>query len=120
MPLAPYSAGSLGPSQAAQVDQTAYENTAIDTQNRSDATMQEGRLSKQFKDYTAPQLMSSLGASGQFYSSAAGSKPGATIGAIPQAQEQYQNQYHDIETAFQRAHMELQRQQVFASMGLIL
>lgn len=62
---------------------------------------------------TAPQLESSLGATGQFYSTAARKSEG-------QAQLAYKNQMADLQTGFNRAHMDLKRQEAFAAIGLII
>ena len=113
MAIAPYDPGALGPSQGAVLDQMVYQNNITDSANRSDLLTQQGRNANQFKDVTAPQLESSLGATGQYYSGAARKAEG-------QAQLGFTNQQADLQTAFDRAHMDLQRQQAFAAIGLII
>lgn len=113
MAIAAYDPSSGGPSQAAAIDTMAYTNNITDSANRTDLMTQQGRLTNRYTDVEKPQLLSSLGANGQFYSSA-GSK------AVAQQQIGYQNQMSDLQTGFDRAHMDLQRQQAFAAIGLIL
>lgn len=113
MAIAPYDPSAGGPSQGAAIDTMAYQNGITDSANRTDRDTAQGRLTEQYKDVTQPQLESSLGATGQFYSGAARKAEG-------QSQLQFQNQYADIETAFNRAHMDLKRQEAFAAIGLIL
>lgn len=116
----PYDAAAGGPSAGATLDNMRSNDILQEARNQTDRQTQESRLTNQFVNYTAPQLSSNLGANGQYYSSAAGSKPGARIGAIPEAQQQYQNQFADIETAFHRAQVDLKRQEYFAAFGSIL
>ena len=113
MPVSPYDPSSNGPSQAALVDTTAYTNQIQDSANRSDLTTQQGRLTNDYNSNVKPALMSSLGASGQVYS---------TAGANAEAQTKtgYENQMGDLQTAFDRAHMDLKRQEAFAAIGLII
>jgi len=113
MPLAPYDPAALGPSQGALIDTTAYTNNITDAANRTDLMKSQGRLTEQYKDVVQPQLESSLGATGQFYSTAARKSEG-------QAQLGYTNQMSDLQSAFNRAHMDLKRQEAFAAIGLIL
>ena len=113
MAIAPYDPSSGGPSQAAAIDTMAYQNNITDAANRTDLMTQQGRLTNQYTDVAKPQLLSSLGATGQFYSTAASK-------AVAQQQIGYQNQMSDLQTAFDRAHMDLKRQEAFASIGLIL
>src|SRR5258708_35016478 len=113
MAIAPYDPSAGGPSQAAVVDTTAYQNNITDAANRTDLMTQQGRLTNQFQDVQRPQLLSSLGATGQLQGSA-----GAQ--AVTQQKLGYENQMSDLQTAFDRAHMDLKRQEAFASIGLIL
>jgi hypothetical protein len=113
MPLAPYDPAALGPSQGAVVDQMAYQNNLTDSANRTDLMTGQGRNLNQYKDVVQPQLESSLGATGQFYGTAARKQEGQVGNA-------FQNQQADLQTAFNRAHMDLKRQEAFAAMGLIL
>jgi hypothetical protein len=113
MALAPYNPAALGPSQAAAMDTLAAQNNITDAQNSTDKMIQQGFLTQQYKDVTQPQLESSMGSAGQFYGTQARRAEG-------QSGVNYQNQMYGIESAFTKAHNDLQRQQVFASMGLIL
>jgi hypothetical protein len=113
MAIAPYDPSAGGPSQAAAIDMTAYQNQTSDINNAADAAQQRTRLKSQFTSQTAPQLLSSLGASGQLQGTAGSN-------ARVQAQGQYTNQMSDLQTAMDRAHMDLTRQSAFAAMGLIL
>jgi hypothetical protein len=113
MAIAPYDPGSLGPSQAAGADQLAYQNSIADAANRNDLMLNKGHLQHQFESISAPQLQSSLGATGQFYSTAGKKAEG-------EQQAEYTFQQHALDSAFNKAHMDMQRQQVFAAMGLIL
>lgn len=113
MALAPYDPSSLGPSQAAQVDLTATNDLTTGQQQKN--TLDQGRFmnQNQFQNVTMPGLTSSLGATGQIYGTAGQKTQG-------QAQLQYQNQDFGIQSAFDRAHTDMQRNQVFASTNLIL
>lgn len=123
MAIAPYDPSTGGPSQAAQMSQLGYQDTLTDAANRSDLATSQGRNRQQFLGLgnngqstgfgTAAQLQSSLGANGQLYGSAGRYQEG-------QAQTQFQNQQADLTTAFNRAHMDLKRQEAFAAIGLIL
>lgn len=113
MPIAPYDPAALGPSQGAAIDTLAYQNQIKDAANRTDLMTQQGRLTQSYKDVLQPGLESSLGAAGQFYSTAARKAEG-------QAQLGYKNQMSDLQTAFNRAHMDLKRQEAFAAIGLII
>lgn len=113
MAVAPYDPSAGGPSQAAVIDTTAYTNNLTDQANNTDKMTQQGRLTNQYQDVSKPQLLSSLGATGQLQSSA-GSQ------AVTQQHIGYENQMSDLQTAFDRAHMDLKRQEAFASIGLIL
>jgi hypothetical protein len=111
--LQPYDTSAGGPSQSAAVDQQAYTNSISDINNAADAANQRTRLKGQFTSVTAPDLQSSLGATGQLYGTAGSN-------ARVQAQSQYTNQMQDLTTAMDRAHMDLTRQSAFAAMGLVL
>jgi hypothetical protein len=113
MALAPYNPAALGPSQAATMDQ----QLATDQMNlgftSADATKNMQRLNQDYTLYQKPQLQSSMGATGQFYSTAARK-------AEAQQYNQYSNQFADLGTTFQRAQMEMARNQAFAAMGIII
>lgn len=113
MAIAPYDSAAGGPSQAATMAVMGTQNRIQDTANRDDMRVQQQRTTSNFQDVLAPQLTSSLGATGQFYGTAARKAEG-------QAKKGYQNQMDDLQTAFDRAHMELKRNEAFAAIGLIL
>lgn len=113
MPIAPYDPAAGGPSQAAMVSTMQAQNTIEDASNKSDRDLYRSRLTRDFTQVQVPQLESSLGSSGQFYSTAARQAEG-------RAQTQYQDQYADLGSAFDRAHMALKRNEAFAAIGLIL
>lgn len=113
MPLASYSAGSLGPSPGAAIDTLKAQDTQTNAFNQADLNVNSGFLKDQFTQATMPQLKSSLGAAGQYGSTAGMAQEG-------QAQLQYKHQQYDLQSAFNRSQMDMKRQEVFAGMGLVL
>src|SRR5579864_1890295 len=103
-----YNAGSLGPSTAASADTMAGQDAYALGMDRSQYNLDKSRLTTQFNDVTAPALSSSLGAAGQAYGTA-GDK------AIGQAQIGFQNQKTDLASAFNRAQMDMKRQEAYAA-----
>lgn len=111
--LASYDPSSGGGSDAAQVDTIAGQNAYALGMDRGQYRTDQSRMASQFQQVDAPALMSSLGASGQFYGTAANK-------AIGNQQTMYNNQQADLTSAFNRAKMDMKRQEAYASVGLIL
>jgi hypothetical protein len=108
-----YDPSAGGPSQSAQMDTLLYQNNLADAANRTDLGIGQRRNTNDYLNVAKPRLESSLGATGQSYGTAADmAKTQQGIG--------FENAQADLQTGFDRAHMDLQRQQAFAAMGLIL
>lgn len=114
----PYDSSSLGPSRAAGMDYAADLAQVGSKRNTTDYNIKMGLSNYGFgtpkgQQGTLPALQSSIGAAGQESS-------GAGDLAVQMAKTQHLAQNADITTQFQRAQTDLQRQQVYAAMGLIL
>jgi hypothetical protein len=113
MAIAPYDPSAGGPSQGAAMDQMAAVDKMQSAQNQTDYSQGLYQSDKQFNQVTFPQLQSSMGATGQFYSTARNT-------AEQSADRQHQFQDASLASTFNRAQIDLKRQEVFAAMGLIL
>lgn len=113
MPVVPYDALAQGPSQGSAIDQLTYQNNLKRSDNTADYGMAKTRLKDDYKGTIQPGLESTLGATGQFYSSAARKAEGT-------AELGYKRAGYDLWRSFDRAQKDMKRQEVFAAMGLIL
>ena len=108
-----YDAAAGGPSQAAVLDQTIASNIQTTQFDQGQRDIGIKRNDAQFNNVDQPQLESSLGASGQFYS-------GAARGAEQQQRVSNLNQNADLSSAFGRQQDDMARQQAFAAMGIVI
>lgn len=86
----------------------------LDTAHISgDASYATGYNTSVFTKRTMPQLQSSIGATGQWYS-------GARQGAEKNSYEDFVKGNHDVASAAQRQLDDLTRQRMYATVGLIV
>lgn len=89
-----------------------YANSVTAHNAKNDYNTQMKRSTQEFQ-YQLPQLQSGIASSGNYYSS-------ARQGAETHAAQSLTNQQTDLESALNRQLDDLQRQQVYAAMGLVV
>lgn len=113
MALVNYDPSAGGPSQGAAIDQMkgADDMQTVFEQGQTNAKL--GQINDQQAMFARPQLASTLGATGQFNSSAAAM-------ARSQQDTDFANQRFDISSQFARTQADMKRQEVFAGLGIML
>lgn len=113
MSVVNYNPGADGPSSGAQLSQIAASNTQETTIGTADKNRKLGYLDQQYSSFDRPALESTLGANGQYNSGARGH-------AEDKLSMDFTNASGDVISAFSKAQADMQRQQVFAGLGMIL
>jgi hypothetical protein len=113
MALPNYTAASPAPGAAGQATMGEAERSVQQQRVRTDMMTALGFANTQFTQETMPQLRSNIGATGQFYS-------GARQTAEGSAQRRFKEGNYAITTQGQRMLDDLDRQRVYAAMGLII
>lgn len=104
--------GRTGPTSAATQQQLA-EISVQEQRARADTGTASDRLAQQFRTQTMPQLQGSLGAAGQYRSTAGNN-------AQQQAFSGFENQNFDLQQSLQRKLDDFTRQRTYASIGLLV
>lgn len=113
MPTFDPTVAAPSPTAGAAVDQQMADQVAQGTNARVQAKVQQGFLTNDYQKYEIPQLKSSIGATGQFYSTARNTQEG-------QAATNFLHNSYDIQAGLNQSLDELTRSRMQAALGLVI